>query len=247
MNPAPEQKNAPFGKAKKLAPGSDADTLKVLAMLPDTNSFQVIVDAGCGTGRQTIALARQLNSTVHAVDLSEAWLNHLSQQAENLGIEHLVKTHCMDMADIPQTFPQIDLLWSECAAYHIGFANALKSWFPAIRAGGYAVVSELSWLRDTIPAEAQEYLQSSYPDIRNTDQNISIAQDIGYKVIATPVLSKAAWIEDYYETLVPLARSLLNHDEKSVRDFAAETLKGVWIFDHFGDSYGYVFYVLKKE
>ncbi|MCL2346533.1 MAG: class I SAM-dependent methyltransferase [Desulfobulbus sp.] len=231
---------------KKLGPGSDADTLKVLAMLPE-DSFQVIVDAGCGIGRQTLALARRLNATVHAVDLSAAHLDCLAQRAKELGIGHLVQTHCMDMADIPATFAPIDLLWSECAAYHIGFANALKAWFPAIRAGGYAVVSELSWLRDDVPDEAREYLLASYPGIRDVDRNRAIAQAAGYQVVATHVLSKAAWIEDYYEKLAPLARSLLNHDEKPVRDFAAETLKGIWIFDCFGDSYGYVFYVLKKQ
>jgi len=230
---------------KKLGPGSDADTLRVLAMLPG-ESFPTIVDAGCGSGRQTLALARRLATTVHAVDTSAAHLERLRQQAAELGIGHLVQTHCMDMAGIPGVFPPIDLLWSECAAYHIGFANALQTWFPAIRAGGHAVVSELSWLRETIPAEAREYLQAGYPGIGGVERNISLARDAGYEVVATHVLSKAAWIEDYYEILAPRARSLLNHGDQSVRDFAAETLKGIWIFDCFGDSYGYVFYVLKK-
>ena len=50
----------------------------------------------------------------------------------------------MDMRDIPTVFQQVDLLWSEGAAYYIGFASALAKWWAAIRSGGFLVVSELS-------------------------------------------------------------------------------------------------------
>lgn len=43
-----------FGGMEKLGPGSNADTLKVLDMLPKVH-YQVIVDAGCGAGRETSA------------------------------------------------------------------------------------------------------------------------------------------------------------------------------------------------
>ncbi len=53
----------------------------------------------------------------------------------------------MDMKDIPTRFNSIDLLWSEGAAYNIGFSNALTTWASAIDQNGFAVISELSWLR----------------------------------------------------------------------------------------------------
>lgn len=232
-------------KMEKLGPGSDADTLKVLAMIPQ-DTFPVIVDAGSGIGRQTVALASRLQTTVHAVDTSGQYLQRLARYSADHSIDHLVETHCMDMADIPAIFPEIDLLWSECAAYHIGFPNALKVWFHAIKPGGYAVVSELSWLRDEIPPEVRKYFQSGYPDMRSRDQNLSIARGEGYEVIATHVLSRAAWVDDYYDKLEPLATSLLQHPEKAVRNFANETLNGIRIFDLSGENYGYVFYVLKR-
>ena len=43
--------------------------------------------------------------------------------------------YCMDMKDIPSAFQDIDLLWSEGAAYNIGFTNALSSWATAIKPG----------------------------------------------------------------------------------------------------------------
>jgi hypothetical protein len=38
----------------------------------------------------------------------------------------------MDMKDIPQVFQDIDLLWSEGAAYNIGFLNAIVTWAQAL-------------------------------------------------------------------------------------------------------------------
>ena len=47
-----------FGGMEKLGPGDDAHTLGVLRSLPP-RQFRTVVDAGCGTGRQTLALARR--------------------------------------------------------------------------------------------------------------------------------------------------------------------------------------------
>ncbi|MCC4114754.1 class I SAM-dependent methyltransferase [Aromatoleum toluclasticum] len=230
---------------EKLGPGSDADTLQVLAMIP-RDGFSLVVDAGSGIGRQTLALASRLQTTVHAVDTAAKHLDSLGRYSAQLGIEHLVQTHCMDMADIPAIFRDVDLLWSECAAYHIGFPNALASWLHAIRPGGYAVISELSWLRDEVPEHVHTYFRRGYPDMRTVDENLSIAHAAGYEVIATHILSRAAWIDGYYDKLEPLARSLLDHPEQAVRTLAAQTLEGIHVFDSAADNYGYVFYVLRK-
>jgi ubiquinone/menaquinone biosynthesis C-methylase UbiE len=43
--------------------------------------FSVVVDAGCGTGRQTLALAKELGTLVHAVDSYEPFLSDLRRRA----------------------------------------------------------------------------------------------------------------------------------------------------------------------
>jgi tRNA G46 methylase TrmB len=79
-----------FGGMEKLGPGSNSDTQKVLNMLP-REDYEVIVDAGCGTGRQTLALAKRLQTLVHAVDSYEPFLVSLEQRAREARIEHLVQ------------------------------------------------------------------------------------------------------------------------------------------------------------
>ena len=234
-----------FGGMEKLGPGSDSDTLKVLDMLPK-RIHGVIVDAGCGAGRQTLALAKRLQTPVHAVDSYEPFLASLETRAKEAGIEHLVQTHCMDMADIPRKFQEIDLLWSEGAAYNIGFPHALKTWHSAVKSGGFAVVSELSWLGDEVPAEVRQFFQTGYPDMHNVEENRFMAQDAGYNVLSTHTLPREAWVEGYYDILEPRAKALLDHPDESVRGFAAETIEEIRIFGCSEDSYGYVFYVMQK-
>ena len=235
-----------FGGMENLGPGGNAHTVKVLQFLPATE-FKVVVDAGCGTGRQTIALARELGTVVHAVDLHAPFLAELERRAREAKVEHLVRTHCMDMKDIPGVFQSIDLLWSEGAAYNIGLANALATWAPALAPDGFAVVSELSWLKEQAPAPVKEFFRSGYPDMQSVQDNIELAESAGYRLLGIYTLPRDAWVEGYYDVLAPRAMVLLDHADPSVRAFAAETIREIEVFERSDDSYGYVFYALQRE
>ena len=234
-----------FRGMEKLGPGGNVHTLNVLRLLPK-RQFDAIVDVGCGAGRQTIVLAKALGTLVHAVDSYEPFLNELTHRAKEAGIEHLVQAHCMDMKDIPDVFQHIDLLWSEGAAYNIGFSTALTTWAPAINPDGFAVVSELSWLHEQIPDAVREFFVSGYPDMQSVHRNVAVAENAEYKVLNTYTLPKEAWVEGYYDVLESRAKALVNHPDSSVRDFAVETVKEIEVFECSESSYGYVFYVLQR-
>ena len=236
-----------FADMDKLSPGDDSLSLYVLRSLPE-HRFEVVVDAGCGAGRQTFVLADELKTPIHAVDSYQPFLDRLRQRAKEKGFAQLVHTHCMDMKDIPGVFPTIDLLWAEGAAYNIGFANALVTWGKAIKPNGFAVLSELCWLRDDkIPDAVKEFFQSGYPKMQSVEQNIDAAEEAGYELFNTYTLPKESWVKDYYDILEPRAKSLVNLSDVAMRAFAVETLKEIETFKIAEDSYGYVFYVLRRS
>jgi trans-aconitate methyltransferase len=235
-----------FADMDKLSPSDDSLSLYVLRSLPE-HRFEVVVDAGCGAGRQTFVLAEELKTPIHAVDSYQPFLDRLRHRAKENGFAQLVRTHWMDMKDIPSVFPTIDLLWAEGAAYNIGFANALATWAKAVRQDAFAVVSELCWLRDTIPDAARKFFRSGYPGMQSVEQNIAIAEKAGYKIFNIHALPKEAWVKDYYDILEPRAKSLVRHSEIAVRDFAIETLREIGTFKNAQDSYGYVFFVLQRS
>lgn len=235
-----------FGGMEKLGPGADAHTLHVLRRLP-RKTFAVVVDAGCGAGRQTMALLSELGSLIHAVDSYEPFLTDLSQRARHRGVGQLLQTHCMDMGDIPTVFPRIDLLWCEGAAYNIGFRNALAVWAPSLTPDGYAVISELSWLKERVPDVVSEYFEVGYPDMRSIPDNIAAAESTGYTVITTHLLPGTAWVDGYYDILGPRATALVDHPDPTVREFALDTVREIEVFERSEGSYGYVFYALQRR
>ena len=121
----------------------------------------------------------------------------------------------------------IDLLWSEAAAYNIGFPNALATWACGLTPGGFAVVSELSWLTEQPPDAVREFFRACYPDMRSLEHNEATAERAGYKVLATHTLPPEAWVEGYYDILEPRAKALLGHPDPTVRQFAAETIREI--------------------
>ena len=231
---------------EKLGPGSDEETLQMIRRVP-RDRLDVVVDAGCGAGRQTMVLARELRIPVHAVDSHEPFLEVLRRRAREANVDHLVQVHCLDMRDIASRFPAIDLLWCEGAAYNIGFANALASWGRAIRSGGFAVVSELAWMTEDVPRRAREFFTSAYPDMQHSARNVALAEQVGYDVLSTHTLSRQAWTDGYYDLLEPRARALADHADEGVRQFARETLTEIDVFEAAHGSYGYVFYLLRRR
>jgi hypothetical protein len=83
--------------------------------------------------------------------------------------------------------------------------------------------------------------------MQSVQQNIATAEEAGYKLFNTYRVPKEAWVKDYYDVLEPRAKSLANHSDVTLRDFAVETLEEIETFKISEDSYGYVFYVLQRS
>lgn len=243
-----------FGGMAKLAPGSDADTRQILGALP-VRPYRRVVDAGCGTGRQTRVLVEALATTVHAVDSNESFLDELLERARAAGVADRIEVHRMDMREIPRVFRDLDLIWSEGSAYAIGFSNALAIWSSALAPAGILVASELSWLNDRspndrspderTPSEVAEFFRTAYPAMRSIAANIEVAEEAGYEVLATHVVPESAWVDGYYDVLGPRSEKLLDHPDSVVRELARGTLREIEVFERSQGSYGYVFYVLR--
>lgn len=238
--------NVMYGGLEKLGPGDDYITRLMLQKLP-RRQFRLVVDVGCGSGRQTLVLARELDVVVHAVDNFAPFLEDLNQKARVAGLSDRVQTHCLDMAVLGENFREIDLLWGEGSAYNLGFAAALQSWFPAVAPGGYVVLSELSWLDDEAHDTVREFWASAYPGMGTIEENCQAAVTAGYRLFDTYTLPRTSWENGYYDILRPRAEALLDHADSAVRALARENLEEIDIFQLAGDSYGYVFYLLQRN
>ncbi len=230
----------------RQGPGDGEFARNLLRHLPPLPSRPRIADLGCGSGAGALLLAAHYQSPVLAVDSSPAFIQELRTRAHAAGLDARITPIEGDMGQLDWPQAGIDLLWSEGAAYNLGFERALGLWRPLLAAGGVAVVSELSWFTTEIPAPARAYWQAAYPEMGTEAENCDRAIRAGLRVLDTPRLPSEAWWKNYYD---PLRSRLATYpktglspvEQTVIRDTEAEMA----LFQQFSHCYGYTFYLLQ--
>jgi SAM-dependent methyltransferase len=228
---------------ERQGPGDAAFTREILLRLPALPPRPRIADLGCGSGAGACVLARHLRARVRAVDASAIFIGELRDRAAREGLTQWIEPIVADMADLEWPPASIDLLWSEGAAYNLGFERALTLWRPLLARGGVAVVSELSWFTDDAPAAPREYWGASYPGMGGEHENVDRARRAGYEVLFTARLPSEAWWRNYYDPL----RERLGQPavEPATAAVIRDTRQEIALFEQFSGYYGYTFYALR--
>jgi ubiquinone/menaquinone biosynthesis C-methylase UbiE len=232
----------------RLGPGNAESTLRALYLCEDLPAAPDVLDIGCGVGVQTLVLASAIDGRIIATDLFGQFLAELNRAAAALGLEGRIQTRQADMHDLPFADGSFDLIWSEGAAYVMGFDQALSGWRRLGRPGGYLVVSELSWFRPDPPSEIKEFWDLNYPAMRGVDANLAAARALGWMPVANFHLPAEAWTRDYYGPLrgrLPDFREVHagDPDAQAVADMTEQEMD---IMDRYSDVCGYEFYVLRR-
>lgn len=229
-------------------PGNDESTLKAYRMLQELPKNPLILDIGCGPGAQTIALAKETEGQIIAVDTHEPFLADLSARAQREGVPKKITAQKGNMFALEFEQESLDLIWSEGAIYIIGFQRGLLEWQKYLRPGGYLVVSEISWLRDDLPAPVKDFWMSAYPGMLDVAGNRRIIEEIGYEWIGNFTLPESGWWESYYlpmaERITMLRPKYVGHTEANqILDFSEKEIE---MYREYSEYYGYEFYIMRK-
>jgi ubiquinone/menaquinone biosynthesis C-methylase UbiE len=236
--------------SERQGPGSENDTLRALDLLNvPVNQYLKVADIGCGSGGQTISLAKNINGQITAVDLFPAFLNELNEKSQKSGLTNKIITLEKSMDDLPFNKNEFDLIWSEGAIYNIGFENGLKKWKDYLKVGGYLAVSEITWITQSRPKEIEEFWKSEYPEVDKASNKIKQLENFGYTLVGYFYLSQDSWIETYYKPMQTRFESFLKRHgnselaRKVVEDHQAE----IDLYQKFKDYYSYGFYIARKN
>ena len=234
-------------------PGSDEATREAIRRLrssePKIAQISQVLDVGCGPGKQTLVLAKELQASVTAVDFHEPYLRQLQQAAAAQGLDRLISTRVENMESLSDPEGSIDLIWAEASIYNIGFANGLKLWRPLLRDRGFVVVSEATWLTDHPPTEVLDFWQTEYPAMTNIEGNIKLAKEAGYEVFDHFILPRSGWWDEYYTPLAKRIQQLRPQADETpgLGEVLDEAEREIEICDRFGDAFGYVFYLMGRK
>ena len=236
-----------FSGLPRQGPGSAAGTARALALVPPLPPSARILDVGCGTGAQTIDLARATPAAIHAVELHEPFVRDLAAKVRRLSLDGRIFPSVGDMRHLAFPPAHFDLIWCEGAIYIMGFDAGLEAWRPYLREDGHIAVTEACWFTAEPPHECREFWDVEYPAIRSIDANRAAVRRCGYELVGDFRLPASAWWDDYY---LPICRNLESFRKRHPGDeaaatVAAQTEREIEMFRRYSDAYGYVFFVMR--
>lgn len=237
-----------FSGIERQGPGSPEVTIKALSFVDNLTSKSRIADIGCGTGGQTMVLAKNTTGIVTGIDLFPAFINLFNANACKLNLQDRVKGVVGSMDKLPFQDEELDLIWSEGAIYNIGFERGLNEWRKLLKTGGYIAVSEASWFTEKRPEEIDAFWQDAYPDIDTISNKVAQMQKAGYIPVAAFILPENCWIENFYTPQIEAEKIFVTKHakNKAAMEFIAYQQYEAQLYYKFKAYYGYAFYIGKK-
>ena len=227
-------------------PGDEASLRRALALVAGLPRRPLILDVGCGPGLQTLDLARLTGGSVIGLDNHEPFLRDLRRLAEAAGFSRRVRAVKGDMNRLPFSASSFDLIWSEGAAYSMGFADALRSWREFLRPGGRLAVTEAVWLKPGAPEPVRRCWEE-YPDIKDIPAVLEQVAACGYDIAGHFTLPDEAWWTHYYrpmEKRLAALREKYASDPKAL-DILADHQMEIDTHRNYSEYYGYEFIVCR--
>ncbi len=230
---------------KRQGPGSDAATLRALELIGPLDGLQRAADLGCGTGTQTLLLARHLPGQIVGLDMFDAVVDRLNARAAAAGLSDRVRGIFGRMENLPFEARSLDLIWSEGAIDNIGFAAGLAHWRGFLKPGGFVAASCPSWLTEKRPAEVERFWTEAGSGLDSVQQNVAALQACGFRFVGAFALPEACWTENYFAPREQAIRRLVEKYDAcdTALQYAALNRREVELYRAHQGDYGYVFYV----
>ena len=237
-----------FANVDRQGPGSPEVTLKALSFIDNLTDASRIADLGCGTGTQTMTLARHAPGRVTGLDLFPEFIDIFNRSAERLGLQERVKGIVGSMDDLPFEEEEFDLIWSEGAIYNIGFERGLKAWRKYLKPGGYVAVSEGTWFTPERPAEIHDFWMQAYQEIDTLPNKVAQMERAGYVPVAGFILPENCWTEHFYAPQAAAQERFLKKHagNRSAGELIASQRHEMGLYCKYKEFYGYAFYIGKK-
>ena len=117
-----------FSSMERQGPGSPETTLRALSFIDNMNSELQIADIGCGTGGQTMVIAKHTSGHITGIDLFPTFIDLFNINRQKLNFQNRVNGIVCSMDNLPFQNEELDLIWSEGAIYNIGFERGINEW-----------------------------------------------------------------------------------------------------------------------
>ena len=236
-----------FSGLPRQGPGSAASTRRALGLVPDVGPHTRVLDIGCGSGAQTLALAASSPARIVAVDNHPPFIAELNRKARELGLADRLQARVADMRQLDFADGSFDLIWCEGAIYNMGVETGLRDWRRLLRRNGHVALTEVCWQKPGAPAECVAFWNQEYPAIRDAPALLEAIAGCGYETVGHFSLPASAWWDDYYRPLQDNVTEFRkrHRDEQDAQELADRCQREIDIWHAYSEFYGYEFFVLR--
>jgi ubiquinone/menaquinone biosynthesis C-methylase UbiE len=228
-------------------PGDFDSTKRAFESLNNLPPNPLLLDIGCGPGKQTFDLLEISNANIMAIDNHQPFLDTIQDKINTESIGDRLRVLSKDMSNLEFDNESFDVIWSEGAIYQMGFENGLSNWKKFLKPSGYIAVTEISWIKENPPQELFNFWNNAYPAIQSIDGNLDIIEICGYKLVNHFTLPESAWW-DYYNPIIKKLPDLKKKytNNKEALAVIEEEENEIELYRKYSDYYGYEFYIMKK-
>ena len=193
-------------------------TRAAFKMLPPMDKPSIL-DIGCGSGIQTIELAKMCNGHITAIDIDIPALVSLRKRTKDLGLSHRISVKQASMLDLNRVRETYDIIWTEGSIFVVGFEKGIRDWKRLLTKAGFLVVHD-----DDVAIETKIQTITKY----------------GYKLVGQIKIPHEVWEERYYKPLLSaLSNKILTESEDSKLRKEIDTFKR--------SRMGSVFFILQNK
>jgi len=233
---------------ERQGPGSPEMTARALSFLGGFDENSRVADLGCGTGGQTMVLARHIAGRITGLDQSPDFIHIFNDNARRLRLQERVSGIIGSMENLPFQKEELDLIWSEGAIDAIGFENGLSHWNAFLKRGAFVAVTCPSWLTGDHPGEIERFWTDAGSGLDTIAHNIGVMQKTGYSPIAAFTLPEECWTDNYFIPRAAAEQAILEKraGNKIVEEYVAGSRYEAELYSKYKQYYGYMFYIGRK-
>ena len=233
---------------ERQGPGSEEIIIKALSFMENIDNISLSADLACGTGGQTMVLARHISGNIIGVDICQEFINVFNDNSKKLNLQNRVNGIVGSMENLAFKNEELDLIWSEGAIDSIGFEKGLSYWNGFLKKNGYVAVTCPSWLSNERPTEIEKFWAGAGSELDTFGDNILIMQKAGYCPVAAFTLPDKCWMDNYFIPRTAAEKTLMEKypENKNVEAYIKENNYEVSLYSKYKQYYGYVFYIGKK-
>lgn len=236
-----------FEPLPRQGPGSAACTRRAFDLCAGLPDAPRILDLGCGSGAQTVDLARRSGGTVLAIDSHAPLVERARARAQEAGLSDRVEVRVADMTDLGLPPHGFDLVWSEGALYNLGLRVALPLCAEQLRPGGYLAFTDAVWRTDDPPADVRAAFAAEYDTMGHAHDVLRLLEALGWTVVDHFDLPDAAWWDDFYtpmEARIAELRTMHVNDPEALATLDA-LAKEPQMHRESARHYGYTFFIAR--